>query len=521
MFTRRKLLAFFAPVLALALWAACAAPVAPFSGGSGDAEPIHLVLLHTNDIHGQVLPRRATWLDEEPPPLAGGLPRLAAAVQRVRREETDDVLLVDAGDWYQGTPEGMIDVGLSFVTGLAALDYDAQSLGNHEFDHGLANVQRLLEQGTSVAVCANLRDPGTGERVDWVDPWRIVEAGGLRIALVGLLTTETPDITHPDARTLEFVDPVVAFTEARAELAGRADLFVPVGHIEIETGRGLVAAHPDLPVVVTGHSHTFLNEGVREGTTLVVQAGCKATVLGRVDLWIDPRSHTVLRSEARLIDLLDEPAAGDRLPDLEALCAGLVEESEVEMSKVMGELTRAPSRSPLAGRRASSTVAGNWICDAMRLRTGAEVALHNRGGTRVNLEAGLISRRDLFELLPFDNDLVTMTLTGAELESVVRQSIADEDHAPLDYSGLRALVDAETLQLVRIEVAGEPLDPEREYRVTTSSFLAGGGDAYAALVEGVGRITDPILMRDLMALHLELEGRVTPAADERIVLIGD
>lgn len=504
-------------LLGLVLAAGCAAS----SGAAGPPtpEPIHVVVLHTNDIHGQVLPRRATWLDEEPPPLAGGLPRLAAAVQRVRQEESSDVLVLDGGDWYQGTPEGMIDVGLSFVQGLSSIGYDAMSLGNHEFDHGLANVLRLLDEGGTTAVCANLYDPETGERVDWVAPWRIVEAGGLRVALIGLLTPETPAITHVDARRFEFRDPVEAFTLARAELGPSADLFVPVGHIGIETGRRLAEAHPDVPIVVTGHSHTFLDQGVRVGSTLVVQAGCKATVLGRVDLWLDPATAEVVRSEARLIDLLEEPAEAYRRVELEVLCSVLVEESEIEMSKVAGELTAAPSRRSLTGARESSTSAGNWICDVMRLRSGADVALHNRGGTRVNLEAGLISRRNLFELLPFDNDIVTMTLSGAQLEAVVRQSIEHSDHAALDYSGLTAFVHTEPARLVRIEVGGEPLDPEREYRVTTNSFLAGGGDEYEPLVEGGRRITDPVLMRDLMALYLEQVGRATPATDERIVVL--
>ena len=200
MFTRRKLLACLTPVLSLALWVACAGPSAT---DAGTPETLHLVLLHTNDIHGQVLPRRATWIDREPQPVAGGLPRLAAEVHRVRREETADLLVLDAGDWYQGTPEGMIDVGLSFVSGLVAVGYDAMSLGNHEFDHGLDNVRRLLDEGAPPAICANVFDPATGERVDWVEPYRIVEVAGLRVALIGLLTTETPDITNAEARTLE------------------------------------------------------------------------------------------------------------------------------------------------------------------------------------------------------------------------------------------------------------------------------------------------------------------------------
>src|SRR5882672_7041601 len=169
------------------LVAACAAPrehrVRP-------TEPIHLVVLHTNDMHGQVLPRKATWLDKDNPPMIGGLPRVAAFVASVRKRETNAttaVLAVDAGDWYQGTPEGVIDRGLDCVSAVAAVGYDATCIGNHDWDHGVDNLQRLLTEAKPPAICCNVRIPTNGQRVPWVEPWRVVNACGLRIAFVGLL----------------------------------------------------------------------------------------------------------------------------------------------------------------------------------------------------------------------------------------------------------------------------------------------------------------------------------------------
>ena len=490
--------------------AACAGPI---EGGQ-----IHLVVLHTNDVHGQVLPRPATWIDREDPPLVGGLPRVGAEVQRVRSEEQDAiVLLVDAGDWFQGTPEGGLDGGVPFVFALTRLGYDAASLGNHEFDLGTDHLRALLEETRPPAVAANLLDPATGERVEWVEPWVVVERDGLRVALVGLITTETPEITHADARRLDFADPVEALARARAELGQRADLVIPVGHVSAHTGERIARAHPDLPLIVTGHSHTYLRGGVRVGDALVVQAGDKATVLGRVDLWLDRETLAVLHSESRLIDLLEEPPPEHRNAVLEAACSALAERAGAAMGEVVGELSAPLTRS----RGLFTSVPTAWVADVIRARTGADVGIHNRGGTRSDLAAGPVTRRELFELLPFGNDVVTVTLTGAELEAVVRGSVEGTAYSGLDYGGLVAFVreGGGGVELVRVEVGGEPLELERDYRVSTNSFLASGGDRLPAFTAGRDRTTDPILLRELAEQAFRCAGTVDPPGDERIVLV--
>src|SRR5688572_28862455 len=201
------------------------APVAPPSAPT-PAREVRFVVLHTNDVHGQALTRKATWIDREKPPQVGGLARAAAYVNAVREEtrrEGQELLVVDAGDWYQGTPEGLVDHGLPFVEALAEIRYDALCVGNHELDRGLPNLLRILHATSVPAICANLHPKGRPERVDWVAPWRIVERAGVRIALVGLLTTSTPDITHADAKQLDFRPPAEELRAVERELAGQAD----------------------------------------------------------------------------------------------------------------------------------------------------------------------------------------------------------------------------------------------------------------------------------------------------------
>lgn len=482
-------------------------------------ERVHFVVLHTNDIHGQVLPRKATWLKRPDPPMVGGLARLAAEVRREKaaaEREGAHVLVVDGGDWFTGTPEGVIDGGRPFLVGMAGIGYDAVCVGNHEFDFGIPKLRELLRDSKLPAVVANLDDRATSKRIDWVDPWRVVAKGTWKIAIVGLVAVETPEITHSDAASLVFHEPAKTLARVEEELAGRADWILPITHLGVDDDRALARAHPDLPLVVGGHSHTFLKEGVREGSTLIVQTGAKASALGRVDLWFDARTKQVVESTARLIDLDTEPAAADRVAAVDAACAALVERSEARMNEVVGELAAALTRSkdPL-----KSSAAGNFMADALRAHASADVGVMNRGGIRTDLDAGPITRRNAFELCPFENVVSVLTLTGAELVEMLRRSVEDASHSGLEVSGVVVEVarGPNGERLFRgARVGGAPVDPAKDYRVAMNSFLADGGDAYVAKHPiGPKRRDDVLVMRDLIEQAFRATRPYVPNAEDR------
>lgn len=483
--------------------------------GQSPAATRHLVILHTNDLHGQVLPRPATWLQNvDPLPDSGGLPRLAATVARERKAaqaEGAEVLFVDGGDWFQGTPEGNLDHGRGFLAALAATGHDALVVGNHDFDHGVDVLTAHLAEARLPALLANVRDaagraiPGTRDAV-------LVQRLGLRIALVGLLTPATPDITHASTKALTFEPPADALARVRGELGDTVDWILPVCHLGVEHERALAAAHPWLDVVVGGHSHTYLRSGVMEGDVLVVQAGDKASALGRVDVWFDEVGG-VVKKEARLLDLYEEPAAEFRSAAVDALCAALVARAADAMDEVVGVLggPLEQSRRPLV-----NTSAGNLITDLMRARTGADVALHNRGGIRTSLPAGPVTRRDLFMILPFANHLVTLEVDGATLTEIFRRSVEESDARPLEFSGLWVVAKSSDgrPRFERLIIGGAPCEPERRYRVTTNSFLAEGNDGLAELGRANPRELDFILMRDLLEGAFA-GGALVPATDQR------
>ena len=503
-------MSLLAPLLALAL-------VAPT-----DAQ--HLIVLHTNDVHGQCLPRPATWLDAEGV-TSGGLERLAAEVARIRAEAAAsgaEVLVLDAGDWFQGTPEGSVQGGAPFVECLARIGYDAMAIGNHEFDLGVEHAAHLIE-GTGVpAVCANVfeRDlEGGWRRPSWAVPFRMVERAGLDVAVVGMVSPETPSITHRSARELRFDDPAETLTAVRAELPPETDLVIALTHDGVESDLELARAHPDLPLIVGGHSHSFLRTGLRQGETWIVQAGHKASCLGRVDLWLDSATGAVERSSARLIDLYEEHDPALVAPELRERVAELVAMGEAAMGLVVGELVDG---GPEMGAFRSLPL-GNWMADSMRRTTGADLGLHNRGGIRKRLQVGPLTRRDLFEVMPFDNTVVSLELTGAQVEAFLRANLDGRRKTSLEVSGMLVQLELAdgVARFVRAWVDGRPIDPERTYRLATNSFLAEGGDEVFTVltVEGGELVLQDtgILVREALEADLREKPRLVLPPESRYV----
>jgi 2',3'-cyclic-nucleotide 2'-phosphodiesterase (5'-nucleotidase family) len=405
--------------------------------------------------------------------------------------------------------------GREFVKLLASLDYDAMALGNHEFDLGLEPLLALLLETEVPSVCANLY--AGDERVGWVRPFRVAEVCGLDVALVGLISPRTPDITHRDARRFVFADPIAELAKVEELLPDGIDLVIPLTHNGLELDRELALARPDLPLIVGGHSHTYLRDGVLVGPTRIVQAGDKATVVGRVDLEIDARTKRVLSSRSRLIELEAEPDPRFVPPDLAAGIERLVAATEREMSVVVGRL----AKDPLAPLPQASGGLGNWISDAMRRFARADVGLHNRGGIRSTLSAGPITRRHLFEVCPFPNTVVSFELTGAELWQCLAEALDGKETVRIEVSGLEILLaerEDGRLRLDSVRVGGEPLDRERRYSVATNSFLAGGGDRIFVLERDLGIVDTGVLIRDLLELDFQGASAVHLPEDVRIRL---
>jgi 2',3'-cyclic-nucleotide 2'-phosphodiesterase (5'-nucleotidase family) len=486
--TRARLLAFS---LVLAL----------FPGPAAFAEPLRI--LHTNDIHSHLLPFRSVSGDT-----VGGLARLATLVE-AQRQDQEAVLLLDAGDLFQGTPFFNYFHGEPEVRCLAAMSYDAMVMGNHELDEGAVNLLAQIKANASFAfLCANVRVPArlksaaeAGSESTLVTigrPAIVARAGDIRVGIVGVTTETLPQVVTARGMAdvtvlpvIETVGPIVA------ELRPRCDLVVVLSHCGVGPDSLLAAAVPGIDVIVGGHSHTALatplvvpnaanDNGV--GGTLIVQAGQWGQYLGRLDLEVTGR-HITSWSAALL------PVTADLRPD--RAVRTLIQQYADSLAPLVEEVL-AESRAPLSNDAAlrAETPLGNLVADWMREARDTDIAVQNGGGLRGNLPAGPVRVRDLFTLLPFDNTLVTMSLDGRGVEQLLAESVARRGQGGfLSVSGLTFTATSEG-RVRDIRVGGQPLDPDRNYRLVTNNFTAAGGDGFTAFQRARNVVDTGVLVRD-------------------------
>ncbi len=496
----RLIQAAFLASVALSAWTVLA-------DDSASPRSVHLVILHTNDLHGRAYPQKALWLDKVNPPDVGGLAALLATIRRERAKAWNDgafVVLADAGDWFQGTPEGDLPRGRLVVEWMNLAGYDFATIGNHEFDKGYKTVADLAEVAHYPFLGANIRWQ-SGRRPDWCRGSRTFNVSGNRVTFVGLLTSAMDKLVMPEAiKGLKFDDEIATL---KKYLKDDGRVVVPVTHCGVDRDLEIAAA-TKVPVIIGGHSHTGLANGkLAPDGTLVCQCFSGGTVLGRTELVLE--GGKVVQKTASHVPV--RPADGEDA-EAKALISRYAKEIDATMNVPIGEAPEALTRSGQG-----SSALGNWVTDVMRKKAGAHVALTNRTGIRADLPAGKVRIREMYEISPFSNTLVTMDLTGAELDAVLEFSSGD-NATFLEASGLEAVVDRKAPEGSRVTisaVAGEPWDATRTYKVVTNSFLAAGGDGHGTFKAGKNRAETGIDMLDAQ-IEACKAGKVVAPAGERI-----
>lgn len=480
-----------APGAAPSLTTNVAPTVAADSGDSGDI--VELIILHTNDCHGGHRPVRAPHTPVDAPPRLGGAAALATFVQGWRDRAGDSyVLLLDAGDIYQGTPEGSETKGKLSVALMNLLRYDAMAIGNHEFDHGVANLKGLIADATFPMMAENLRDARTGARPREVPPPVLFERGGIKIGVASVTTEELAKVAllNPrDGWTAERELPDATRGAAILRDSG-ADLILLLTHIGVDHDSALIAgfgdwyrAHPvngnptppGVALVVGGHSHTRLDRPLVVAGVPIVQTGANGKTVGEVRLRWDRRNRRVVGLDYRVVDLMLDTYPEDARVT-EFLKPWLVD-IDRRMNVVIGRALIPVTR---GGRGAASSLMGNLQSDIIHEAIRTDIVFHNKGGMRADIAAGPVRLRDLYTVSPFGNTIVTMRMTGAQVRAVLEKSLSG-GITGIEFSGLKAWFDASRPpgdQVVRVEVNGRPLEPERLYTIATNSFLGYGGDGY-------------------------------------------
>jgi len=490
--------------------------------GSASAQPKEIRILHVNDFHGFVEPYKPFGSQE---PL-GGVSYLAARAGELRKEKP--TLLLAAGDMIQGNNWANLSRGESVVELMNAMNFDAMVVGNHEFDFGQDVLKKRISGSRFPVLGANVQG------LDGLKPYGIREINGVKIAVIGIVTEETPVSTHPrNVAGLRFSSPAEALGKHLPELRRQADVILVLSHIGHAGDRALAANVKGIDLIVGGHSHTKVMRPARVGNSWVVQAWEHGKALGVIDLTL--KDGKVMSGEGRLEEI--KPISGREDRPVQALVGKHGQRVDAILNAPAGE-----AETDLDGEnvRRRETNLGNLITDVMRSASKAEVTIINGGGIRTSIKKGEIRVKDVYAVLPFDNYIVAIKLTGQQILEALEHGLSGIEEG----EGRFPQISGMTLQyfsdgprgkrVKEVRVAGIPIDPRREYRVATNDFLASGGDGYKAFGEAVKSSRDFEIvggmmkgekvvfsdsgrwLRDVVCDHIREKKRIAPKAEGRI-----
>ena len=453
------------------------------------------VVLHTNDVHGQV-----------------DLYAKVAALKKDYEAKGADVILVDAGDYAQGTPYVSDSQGKTAIELMNAAGYDVVTLGNHEFDYGYANLQRIMKDAKFKVVC-NIKYNG---KLAFDASYVVETKGGLKVGFLGLTTPETSTKAHPaKIKGVTFMAQNALYSFATQEAANLkadgSDVVIALTHLGVDPeskpnrSTDLYANAKGIDFIIDGHSHTKMTEG--ENGEPIQSTETKLKYVGVVV--IDNATKKIESNELIQLDGYanedaDTKAAADAIiTDVDARLGAVFAKSEVELNG---------KRDP--GVRTQETNLGDLITDALmwyatkdgKLDVPADhiVAVTNGGGIRASIKAGDITMKDINTVLPFGNTVAVVYISGEKLlESLeaatqsaptalggfpqiagINLSLctgAAYDKQDETYPGGSTYYGPKSINRVTINsINGKPFRAKDTYAVVTNDFMAAGGDVYYA-----------------------------------------
>ncbi len=453
----------------------------------------------------------------------GGFARLAA-IARAEKAKGIPLLYAHAGDMFSPSLMSGFDQGQHTVELLNVVPPDIFVPGNHEFDGGKDNYLKLTKLAKYPTYAANLRGADGSVLPDHKDR-AVLDLGPVKVGIFGVALATTPLMSSPG--DLKFLDEMAAVRDQTKALrdAG-ADMVVAVTHTDFT--RDLEIARSRLvDVLLTGHDHDL--RVVYDGRTVMVESGEEGEYVTAVDIYATIGEREGKRAVTwlprfRIID------SGTVTPDPEALA--IVKRYEGELSKELDVslgTTAVDLDSRSASVRSQETAIGNLIADAIRVSTGADVAITNGGGIRGNKQypaGATITRRDILTELPFGNATSMVEVTGKDIKDALENGVSQIDNRAGRFpqiAGMTVTIDSKAAvgsRITQILVGGKDLDPAAKYKVATNDFMVGGGDGYSALARGrvlIGK-TDGKLMASVVMAHVRAAGAVQAKVDGRITL---
>ena len=434
-----------------------------------------IVILSINDFHGALAPAGKN----------AGAVKLVDALKTEKAKNPEGTIIVSAGDNYQGSAMSNLMYGEPVSAVFKEMGIELSAVGNHEFDWGINRINKWAEDGEFTFVCTNIYDKSTNQPVDWAEPFAIIEREGIKVGFVGLATPETAYKTlKANVENYEFRDPVEIITEwvPKVKDAG-ADIIIALTHLgsfqdkegNITGEASDLCAIDGVDAVISAHTHQRVC-GLVNGKPLV-QAYKYGRSFGKLTFIFDENNKLV--SAEPFLDNLYERA--DTLKD-DANMLAIYGKYEEELNPVLGKILGKTTVDLGHDRYAGPSLLGEWVCEIMKDKAGVQIAMTNGGGLRTDVPAGEITAGKLYEVMPFDNTLYTMKLSGADVKANIEHGIMNDDIGWVQIAGVRVTYNpgAEAGNRITSMVLedGTPIEMDKYYTVVTNDFMFTGGDKY-------------------------------------------
>jgi len=421
-----------------------------FASFYGEAQTKEITILSVNDIHAAV----------------DRFPQFEAVVDSVRAVHPD-LLLFSAGDNRTGNPvnDKYSVVSYPIVALMNRAGFNLSAVGNHDFDSTPAGFREVINNSNFRYICANMYAPDTMRM--HIEPYKIFECDGVRIAVLGLLqlgSNGLPDSHPKNLKNIRFRSPFEVAQEY-SWLRDCCDVFIVLSHDGYEEDLELARNFPVADVILGGHSHSKV-EGTMSNGVLVTQAEKQLRYV--TELTLKVADGKVIEKTSHLINVKDNPRKNE---DVQTMVNKFNDNKELK--RVLAQAKKSFS---------NKEELGSMMADAICVETGADIALQNLGGVRLDsLSAGPITLGDVYRLDPFGNEIVMFNMTGDEVKQMILATCKADYSGPGYISGIKYTItfgeDKKDLKGVDVWMAdGSPIDEKRIYKVVMNSYIASVSD---------------------------------------------
>ena len=497
-----------------------------------------LTILHTNDFHARFEPinkydSSCGAEDNAEGKCFGGSARLATAIAEARGR-TNNAILVDGGDQFQGTLFYTYYKGKLTAEMMNWLGYDAMTVGNHEFDDGPEVLRGFMDALEFPILMSNADVSGEKQLAGVLQKSTVIERGGEKLGLIGLTPQNTDELASPGP-TIIFTDPVDAVqAEVERLEAQGVNKIIVLSHSGYGVDQRVARETTGVDVIVGGHSNTYLHSDDEDavgpyptmvGQTAIVQAYAYGKFLGELNVSFDETGNLTEAVGAPLLmgtDVAEDSAIKARIA-----------EAAVPLDEIRNKVV-AEASEPIDGSkpncRSGVCPMGVAIAEAMLARVkgqGIDVALQNGGGVRASIDAGPVTMGEVLTVLPFQNTLSTFRVSGAVLKEALENGVSQVEEEAGRFpqvAGMRFTYDpsAEPGSRVRdVTIGGAPLEEDKLYGLVSNNYIRNGGDGYAMFRDADEAYDFGPDVADVLAEYLAQNTPFAAMMDDRIMVVSD